>query len=239
MFVFSVSSFLFGLYSFFSSGYISIQNIVLSGNKEAPSELLRNIAENVQNQKIFGFFKKDNFLLFNRKNFLSQVHESMPIVKDVAISFQGLETLDLLISERTPFAFWCGGESTVSKDCLIIDETGFAFKEKTEDLKLLYIYDDLATSSPSIKDTLYFDSNSLVEISAFLSSLSWSIKEVRAKNGYFVFNIDQGGELRLPFDFDLDELKNRLPLVKSELEKENYKFQYLDFRFNDKAFIKR
>lgn len=237
--MFSVVSFMFGLHSFFSSGYISIQKVVLNGNKEAPSESLKSIADSVQNQKILWFFKKDNFLLFNRKNFLSQVHESMPVVKDVVISFQGLETLDLLVSERTPFAFWCGGELSTSKDCVIIDETGFAFKKKTEDLNLLYIYDDVATSTLDIKDVLNFDSNSFVETSDFLSSLNWPIKEVRAKNGYFIFKIEKGGELRLPFNFNLDELKNRLPLVKAELEKENPKFQYLDLRFTDKAFIKR
>jgi ABC-type proline/glycine betaine transport system ATPase subunit len=77
--------------------------------KDASSDALKNIARDVQEQKILGLFKKDNLLLFNRSSFLSQVYSAMPVVKDVTISFEGLDTLDLLVSERVPFAKWCGG----------------------------------------------------------------------------------------------------------------------------------
>jgi hypothetical protein len=240
LFLFSVSAFVFGLHSFFASGYISIQNIVLSGNKDASSDALKNIARDVQEQKILGLFKKDNLLLFNRSSFLSQVYSAMPVVKDVTISFEGLDTLDLLVSERVPFAKWCGGALLSYKKCLVIDETGFAFKETGDEFSdLISIYDDVSTSSPNIREVFSSNANNLIDTAHFFASIGWPVKEIIKNSGYFVFRVEGNGEIRLPFDFDVENIKSRLPLVKVELEKEGSEFKYLDFRFTDKVFIKR
>ncbi len=246
-FLFSLSLILigcvfFGLNVFFSSDYISIKNFSVVGNKEISTDSLNKIFDNVKSQKLFGLIDTDNFIFFDKKNFLGQVYALDPIVKDLDANFDGLKNLTLKISERSGFAVWCYSQKDLPEQCLIVDDLGFAFKKFSKndfETEIFLIDDKVSTTSPKIGDNFFGDVKKVVDLANALEKFDWKVYRIAVYEGFYVISLKSDSEIKLSEDFILDETINKLDLIKQEMEKGNPLFKYIDLRFSDRAFIKR
>lgn len=237
-----IGCFFFGLNVFLSSGYISINNFFVVGNKEISVDSVNKIFENVKNKKIFGLINTDNFILFDKKNFLGQVYALDPIVKDLDTDFNGLNNLTLNILERVEFALWCYKENDLNEQCLIVDDSGFAFKVFSKndfETGKIFIDDKVSTTSPKIGDYFLGDVKKIVDLTNGLEKFGWKVKRTSINEGFYVISLTSNSEIKLSEDFVLDETINKLSLIKQEIDKTNSLFKYIDLRFSGRAFIKR
>lgn len=109
---------------------LQIENIVVSGTKvlvkeDVQKEVLKNLSG-----KYFSIFPKTNIFLYPQKTIEKNLAAAFPRIVGVSIKLDTERMLAISISEREPFALWCGREMVEVKAydaCFYLDDKGFVF----------------------------------------------------------------------------------------------------------------
>lgn len=133
----SVLIFLFttlGLFFIVNNERLLISSIEITNNDVVKTEHLRDIVEEEISGKYFFLFARKNALFLPRKSIEKKILNKHKRVESIHINLVGLNTLNLNITERVPYALWCGEKQskeienfTVTDSCFFIDRTGFVF----------------------------------------------------------------------------------------------------------------
>ena len=115
---------------------ITVSHIHIEGN----STIARDVIEDVVLEQISGTYAylipRSNSFLFPDKSVIKKVKESFFRIDDVAITKNNLATITVTVSEREPFALWCGEEYSESEEvlgtCYFLDESGYVFAKSPD-----------------------------------------------------------------------------------------------------------
>jgi hypothetical protein len=237
---FSFCSIIFGLKSFFSSDILAFKNVNIYGNKEVSENFLKNTVRDIESESILGIIKRNNLLFFDKDKMIGLILGYSPSVKKIDIDFEGFETLNIELEERRPFVNWCFHSKT--EECLIVDNEGYAFKkqEKTDfENNLPVIIDEFSTTTPKIKDSVPLNILEVISLKENIETTGWKVFKISFDKNTLNYILVGGQEIKVPLDFNLEKISERIYLIKDELLKSNASFKHIDLRFDNKAFIKK
>ncbi len=105
-----------------------IAEIAVVGNKSVPSAEISDTAESVIRGQ-FHLFSTSNAFLFPRRRVEDAVMKAFPRIERVRVSILSIQerSIELQITERVPYARWCG-----TSGCYLLDERGFIFARDDE-----------------------------------------------------------------------------------------------------------
>lgn len=119
---------------------VTIAEVRVEGAHSIASEAIAGIVERGLSGRRFLILPKRNALIYPREGILAQLRAEHPKLKTIAMSLSGLKTLSVSVSERAPYARFCGATPSPDAACFFMDETGVVYEP-----------------SPSFSDNPYVD----------------------------------------------------------------------------------
>ena len=214
-----------------------IDNLVISGNDNLPTEEI----EKVVNEKIktsFSVMGKDFvtesiFLSFGSK--INQIKEAMPEIERISVKKNFPNGISLEIIEKIPFAVW-----EYNNEIFLVDKSGsfVRYKEENEDTSnLIQIKQEEDLTDLNNKEII----NDILIISDKLSEegiavLGYSISNDKLRvdtvDGFFIlFNLKE--------DISWQIEKLSAVLERDSQIREGEGIKYIDLRFDNQAIIKK
>lgn len=105
---------IYGMIVLVSQPFLKIKNIVVKNNITLDSAEIENIVKDTLSGNYLWFLPKDSIVLYPRKNIEKKLAENFSRIKKVAVSNEGLNTLQILIDEYDPIALWCRGDLEIN-----------------------------------------------------------------------------------------------------------------------------
>ncbi len=222
---------------------VQIKNIIISGNSKAPANQIESLVANEISKKVL-FLPERSIFLVDTATVKNLVLESFPVVGDVKVSRKFFDSLEIVINEREARAIFCQNIET-ENTCSYIDETGTAFEEakltETQSSLIVRRYDNNKVSlgeQAITKETLGYILKAkkgltdkygvLVDSADIASDIRLNIKTNEGWEVYF----------NLSADMDLQIAKLILLLEKEITKESRGSLQYIDLRFQDRAYYK-
>ena len=237
---------------------LQIDMITVSGTTILSPQDIQNTTRQFISGNYFFIFAKNNALLYPRKGLQSFLVTQFPRINTITIGLQSYHTVNITLSERQPFALWCGSAPTLddqsasstptlSSDCYFLDSTGFVFDRAPEFSGDAYFrYYGLVPYASAIGSTYLSEPGEFAQISKFetqVKSLNITPLYIVAIDDHdFELHLYGGGKIIFN-DTDLAHTSDRLQLL---LQKANLipqkdgelLVQYIDLRFGDKVYYK-
>lgn len=108
-----------------------IEQIDVIGANTVSDDAMRVLVQEKLLGNYFFAYARENSFLFPRAEIERALLEASPRLKTATISRVDARTVAVTVSERKPYALWCGEkfstETTEAADCWFIDEVGFVF----------------------------------------------------------------------------------------------------------------
>lgn len=108
-----------------------IDRIDIVGANAVSPDAMRALVEEKLLGNYFFVYARENSFLFPRAEIERILPETFPRLKTVSVSSVDAHTAVATVSERKPYALWCGNEFNLEMqelaDCWFIDEAGFIF----------------------------------------------------------------------------------------------------------------
>jgi hypothetical protein len=184
------------------------------------------------------------------------IKDSFPPVANVSVSTKGLTALAVAITERQAAALWCAGipsgeiandsnnatsSSVVAGSCYLMDSSGFVFAPSATTTGYMRFYGGLS-GNPVGSTYLGGGYASLQgELQDIASSIHLTPQEVLVDNGGTDVSIAfaEGGVVRFIRTADVPStVENIASVFASQSFQQNTRFEYADFRFGDKVYVK-
>lgn len=128
-----------------------IDRVGIVGANAVSTDAMQSLAEEKLLGNYFFVYARDNSYLFPRQEIEQALLDTFPRLKTVSVGRTDAHILTIVVSERKPYALWCGetrkyadltlndAERTlgnadgrgVNTDCWFIDDTGFVFDRAT------------------------------------------------------------------------------------------------------------
>lgn len=123
-----------------SSSYVSALdgvtiNVVEVEGVEVIDEIeIQEAVEEVIKGRYLGLYARSNALIYPKKRVLHTLIEEFPRIKDISVELDSIDVLHITITERDPYALWCGDEHVPEKppedeECRFMDEEGVVYAE--------------------------------------------------------------------------------------------------------------
>ncbi len=221
-----------------------IKDISVSGNASVSKDAIISIADSKLNENRLWFVRTDNFFLLRGSEIKNEILADFPKINSVKISFHGLTSIEIIISERTPASVWCAGDLSNTGQCYFMDDKGFIYGAAPQFSGNPFpeYFGVIAGDNPVGQN--YFGAERFSEISAFfnkLSDMNFSPEYFSAADEHeYTVGLADGGKIYVNDDQTFDKsLINLQALIdngyiktdKSFLEKLNY----IDLRFDNKV----
>lgn len=234
------------LYLFLFFSKIQVKSIIVTGNNSVQSKDIENIAWNDVNKKIISFNK---WSLISRSIFLTEpkiiskdILNEFPQIKNVKVSKNFLQTINLQIEERVTVAVFC---QTDDKKCFYIDEDGIIFKILEQIPDNIFIIKELTKSGDVFVGEKVVEKNIMDIISSIQTNLKDNfqidIKEAMITTP-FRLNIKTSENWQIYFNLDSEtnlQITKMDILLRDEIPANTRKYiQYIDLRFKDRAYYK-
>ena len=151
---------------------LAIKDIQIEGiktiNKE---EILQKVRESI-NGKYYYLFPKRNTIIYPKKIIEGKISLNFPQIKEFKIKRDGLNALNISLTERVPDGIWCVNEKSYPSNtatttspaslknknlpsgaCYFLDDTGFIYERAPNFTGSVYFryYGQLATTTPHLK----------------------------------------------------------------------------------------
>jgi hypothetical protein len=221
---------------------LQIKNVVVMGAAATGEDVVREKVRETLSGHYLWLVPHSNALLYRKGKIESVLREEFPRFSNIDISLSGLETLEISVTEREPFALYCAG----SELCWFVDREGFIF-----------------SVAPSFSDGVYFVYNQgefigeplgkhflnpqeFMNLSQFieaLHSLGFKPLSLSLRGKDRILKLESGGEVIWGGESDLGRTLNNLesflnsPAIKSEKDFLN-RISELDLSTEDKVFYK-
>ena len=168
LFVVLAAGLVWGLGFLSKAQFLQIKKINVASSSVTPLVSSADQIELIAQADIAGswwMFPKNNTFLYPKGKIAADITKNFPRVKSVDISHEGLtsmDTLNIAITERSPFALACHTLSGTSSDsCFYIDEAGFVYAPAPQFSAGVYVHyynNETATSSVPLVGSLFIDS---------------------------------------------------------------------------------
>jgi len=167
---------------------------------------------------------------------------SMDRVKNVHLETLDTQKLVVVFEEYQPHALWCS--EVAAKDCLFLDETGYAFGEApdlTGSAFIRYVNQNIIPE----RKTQGFETSFIKETQTFAELLAqeldlYVIHIEKYDDLDITYTVSGGGVLKVSQVMDSSvSFTNLKSILSSEqfVHLQNGAFQYIDLRFGDKIFL--
>jgi cell division septal protein FtsQ len=140
----------------------SIQNVSVTGAQLISPQLVSDYVESILNNGSHQYLSRTNIFLYPKTVIERDVVANFPLIKSAQVSRSSIfsTTLDVSITERTPYALWCQAVD----NCYVMDDSGFIFAPSTASSSIATsyaftggvagIYSALSTTSTSSTGSL-------------------------------------------------------------------------------------
>ena len=222
---------------------VKINNIIVSGNSAVTSADIINLAEPELNKNYFLIIPADNILLLRKKEIENDILKNINQIKSVNINIEGINKIEIAVTERQASNLWCVGNPTSPGDCYLMDSTGLIFKESPKfSVNAFPEYFGLISDANPIGQ--YYTQGNFQKISDLFYSLgkmSFQPQFFNALAGdeYEIY-IFGGGNILMDNNSDFEsQLSNLQALVGNGYIKTDSaslkKINYIDLRFGNKV----
>ncbi len=153
-----------------TSNKVRIQNITVSGNMAVSNNQILNIVNPILDEKHLLIIPTDNFFLLKRNEIKMDILENIKTINAVKISFQNLNKINIVVSERVAENLWCQGDPSKIGNCFLMDQTGFVFASSTASSSLSEYFGFFTDTNPIGES--YFDSAQFADIQNLMGALN-------------------------------------------------------------------
>ncbi len=232
---------------------LQIKNILVLGNKVLTEEEIKQRVEEELSGKYLRVFPKTNVFLYPQKPIEESLLPAFPRVASVSAHLDTKRVLTITLTEREPFALWCGREEKSliqegQRNCFYLDDTGFAFSQAPSFSGNAYFEfygkGELSDGDPTGSYFLPLASyRNILKIKKSLEgmdahSLSAFVGE---DNGVLLFE-SAGYGIRFNLDQNADTLESNMQAVFHSSSwgdtLRSGTLEYMDFRFGNKVYYK-
>ena len=222
--------------------HIDIEEVsVLGAETVSEREILATAEQKISGR--YGFlFSKSNIALFPAGSIEKTILKSMARVKEVNVSRTGLSSVAVSVSERKPYAVWCGRSLDLKEGCLFLDKDGVLFTEAPTFTGNVYFQyygptelEPIGTQFLSKREFAKLDSfrHDLTKIS--VDAVAMTIIDdndaeiLTSKGNAIYFKIE---------DDNLVLLENLDSVLRSDAFDASGSVDYIDLRFGNKVYFK-
>ncbi|MDO8523961.1 MAG: FtsQ-type POTRA domain-containing protein [bacterium] len=235
---------------------IMIATVDVSGTNLVSADQVRSVASEKLSGSYIYLVPHANVFLAPVRSIVTAIEQSFPPVASVSVSRNNLTTLHVAIMERKPTALWCAGipSGEISADgnasstsahaesgCYLMDSGGFVFAKSSGTEGYVRFYGTLS-GNPIGRRYLSGDFASLDTIVKDIGeSIHRTPEDVLVDNDSKDVSLafSEGGILRFIRTTDRQTvLENVASVFGSQGFKQNPDFEYVDFRFGDKVYVK-
>lgn len=220
---------------------VTISKIEVTGTLVADASLIQRIVEEQISGSYALVIPKKNTLFVPAGDIAKALSGSFPIVKDAKISHTSLTSLSVAVTERTPVALWCAEDAVdAAGTCYFMDETGYIYM--VADTTDAYVrYSGALLQEPV--GSLYL-SGTFHELHTFVGETAKTLSRTAdtvfvEPNSDVTLAFVGGGELKFVMTEDsTGTLENIASVFASQKLKGRTDFEYADFRFGNKVYVK-
>ena len=256
--IFGVIFFIVGIISYVSHlPKVRISEVVLSGGLLVTEKEIKDESLLFMQGKYFWLFPKNNSFLYNKNELKIHLKEKFKRIDTIDIKLEGLNTIQVSITERKPVAIWCrdivGTSTTIEvvsgfkESCYFIDSFSTVFAQAPSFSGDAYFkFYGLLKDEDPIGKKYIASSTGFTSINNFIESVkSLKIKPISLigkEEDEFSLLLQGGGEIyfdtRKSLDITFDNLKILLESPELKIKQGQLPVEYVDLRYGNKLFYK-
>ena len=123
---------LYALSYFSSDRRLTINKITITGNSILDAKDLDKSINEKLSGKYWGLFAHSHFLIYPNKKIYNSLLKDFPRIKELSLKLNGLNTLDVDITERSGSYLYCGesvpdNTDQVGENCYFVNNDGYIF----------------------------------------------------------------------------------------------------------------
>ncbi|MBI2120130.1 MAG: FtsQ-type POTRA domain-containing protein [Parcubacteria group bacterium] len=230
---------------------LQVKNIIVRGAAVLTEEEVQQRVKEELSGKYLYVFPKTNVFLYPQKPIEESLLAAFPRIASVSANLDTERILTITLTEREPFALWCGREipfSETDKTCAYIDEKGFVFAKAPNFSGRAYfeLYGTgmLPPGDPIGHNFLPVETyQNIVRIKKRLEGFQVKPVTVLAEtDGGATFATAGGYKIRFNVDQDISSLESNMQAVFRAGSwggtAASGALEYLDFRFGNKVYYK-
>lgn len=233
------STFLY-LLVFFAKVQVGIVSI--SGNNNVKAQDIETIAWSDINRKVFSVgpltLTSKSILLTGSQKITSDILKNFPEIATASVSKKLMQTINIQVKERVPFAVYC------SEDCSYIDQDGIIFKTPDQMDNMTVIKYKSTDKQFKLGDRAV-EKNIVEKISKMkkilVDNFQIDIKNVTiSEPSKLEVQTTENWMMFFDLESDIDSQITKMHLLlKDEIKPEDRQnLQYIDLRFKDRAYYK-
>ncbi len=225
----------------------AIASVEVQGTKLVSGDALKSVVEAKLDGSYAFIIPHRNSLLFPKDAIESAALHAFPALSHLTISRNGMKALTVTAEERTVVALWCGATSGTAQgeagneSCYSVDKDGFVFAVADAGSALVRFYGALPTNpiGATFLNGGFASLNTLVhDIGASVNRAPATVTVDSATSDVELAFVD-GGVVKFVRTSDRQStLENIASVFASQSFKTNKQFEYVDFRFGDKVYVK-
>lgn len=228
---------------------ITVAHIAVSGNLVVSEEDLRSIATSALSGTYGFLLPKSNILIFPKKKIAVNIIDSFERIETVTVSRKNFTTVQLVVSEREPFALWCGEGVSADKEpkqCYFLDSRGFIFAQAPNFSGSVFFtfYGKLPDEVKQPIGVQFMPSVEFQKFSLFLSSFDElplePVSLTRTYDESLELLFAEGSTVIFGRDQSLATIIDNLQsiLESEEVTDRIHELDYIDLRFGNKVYYK-
>ncbi len=240
---------LLGLLIFLSRlEYFQVREVNVSGAEATSPDSVVLVAKDLMSEKYLWLVPKSNALVYPEDFMREILFRKFPRFSSVDFSLSGLNTLNISVIEREPFALYCGASAQGGElsQCYFLDEVGFIFDHAPSFSEGVYFVYSASEPFSEPLGQAYLSADEFTQLRDFIEELkTLGIKPIALEMTpeVFILRTENDSSLSWLRSTDLTRLLGNLkaflssPEIKAEkgfLEK----FEELDLRTEDKVFYR-
>ncbi len=230
--IFVLISFLF--YFLFFSSVLQVKKVILSGEKRASTENLKELVENKLENKVL-FIRTKSIFAVNLGEIRRDILNNFPQIAQVEISRGLPDALNILVVERLEVADWCWEEK-----CFLLDNQGIIFGDFSTEKDLIKIRDERDFGGFLLGEQVIEkeDLSKILTIQDQLKSdFKISLKEFLLDEEKLTVLVEDSWEIYFNLQSDIDWQLTKLKAVLEEkIPPEKRKdLEYIELRFGNFA----
>ena len=234
---------------------INIETIEVRGNSIVSAEAIQAGAEAQLTGKYFWLFPKTNVLFYPKSKIKKSLAAEYQRLGEIVLSVQDNRILIISVTEREPLFTWCGVDWPASEgeQCYFLDRAGYIFDIAPYFSGEVY-FKFYGSAGVQTTDPIgsYFAREHFLNFILFKETLTalelkpvvlW-LKDDGDAEIFLSRSSDDKPKIIIQANTDMENLAENLSAaletepLKTRIEKEYSKLEYLDLRFDDKVYSK-